>query len=121
MAKKLSSFEKRQARVRNQLKARATVPYRLSIHRSNTSLYAQVIDMASGSVLASASSRDSDLSTGAAKASLNVASAKGVGELLAKRALAKNITKVYFDRSGYRYHGRVKSLAEGAREGGLSF
>jgi large subunit ribosomal protein L18 len=119
MAKKTSSFEKRQMRVRHQLKANATLPYRLSVHRSNTSLYAQVVDMASGAVVAAASSRDPDLSTG--KATVNVASAKGVGALLAKRVLEKNITKVYFDRSGYRYHGRVKSLAEGAREGGLSF
>lgn len=124
MAKKISSFEKRRARVRTQLKASATVPHRLSIYRSNTSLYAQVIDMTSGHVLASACSRDEDLQKMQgtfAKRSVNLASCKEVGVLLAKRALEKNVSKVYFDRSGYQYHGRVKSLAEGAREGGLLF
>ena len=124
MAKKISSFEKRRARVRSQLKTSATVPHRLSVYRSNTSLYAQVIDMTSGHVVASACSRDEEFKNNASapqKRSVNVASCKEVGVLLAKRALEKNVSKVYFDRSGYRYHGRVKSLAEGAREGGLLF
>ena len=124
MAKKISSFEKRRARVRSQLKTCATAPYRLSVYRSNTSLYAQVIDMTSGHVVASACSRDEEFKNNQAapqKRSVNVASCKEVGVLLAKRALEKNVSKVYFDRSGYRYHGRVKSLAEGAREGGLLF
>lgn len=124
MAKKISSFEKRRARVRTQLKASATVPHRLSVYRSNTSLYAQVIDMTSGHVVASACSRDEDLQKmqGALpKRSVNLGSCKEVGVLLAKRALENNVSKVYFDRSGYQYHGRVKSLAEGAREGGLLF
>ncbi|MFM7621538.1 MAG: 50S ribosomal protein L18 [Alphaproteobacteria bacterium] len=124
MAKKISSFEKRRARVRTQLKASATVPHRLSVYRSNTSLYAQVIDMTSGHVVASACSRDETFKKtqgSAAKRSVNVASSKEVGVLLAQRALEKNVSKVYFDRSGYQYHGRVKSLAEGAREGGLLF
>jgi len=124
MAKKISSFEKRRARVRSQLKTCATTPHRLSVYRSNTSLYAQVIDMTSGHVVASACSRDEEFRNNQSvpqKRSVNVASCKEVGVLLAKRALEKNVSKVYFDRSGYRYHGRVKSLAEGAREGGLLF
>jgi large subunit ribosomal protein L18 len=124
MAKKISSFEKRRARVRSHLKTTATVPHRLSVYRSNTSLYAQVIDMTSGQVVASACSRDEAFKNNQSapqKRSVNVVSCKEVGVLLAKRALEKNVSKVYFDRSGYRYHGRVKSLAEGAREGGLLF
>lgn len=124
MVKKVSSFEKRRARVRTQLKSCATVPHRLTVHRSNTSVYAQIIDMTSGHVVASACSRDEDFKKNQPsphKRSVNVAASKEVGVLLAKRALEKNVSKVYFDRSGYRYHGRVKSLAEGAREGGLLF
>jgi large subunit ribosomal protein L18 len=119
MSEKISSFSKRQNRIRHQLSKVATLPYRLSIYRSNTAIYAQVIEMKSGNVLASASSRDEAFK--GTKKSLNVEVAKNVGELIAQRAISKNITKVYFDRGGYKYHGRVNSLADGARAAGLSF
>ncbi len=88
---------------------------RLSIFRSNKSIYAQLIDDASGHTIVSASSKE--LSESGNKTD----SAKKVGKLVAERALALGVSSIVFDRSGYLYHGRVKSLAEGAREGGLNF
>lgn len=91
---------------------------RLSVFRSNKEIYAQIIDDVSGTTLASASSRDKDLS----KAKGTKSDLAGeVGKTLAKKALAAGVETVAFDRGGYQYHGRVKSLAEGAREGGLKF
>jgi large subunit ribosomal protein L18 len=93
---------------------------RLSVFRSNKHIYAQVIDDAKGTTLTAASSRDAD-----AKKDLknggNVAAAKVVGKLLAQRAKAKGIDAVLFDRGGYLYHGRIKALADAAREAGLKF
>ena len=89
---------------------------RLSVFRSNTGIYAQIIDDTAGHTLASASSKHVSVEGGN-----GVALAAAVGKELASRAQAKGISKVVFDRSGYLYHGRVKSLAEGAREGGLNF
>ena len=91
---------------------------RLSVFRSNKEIYAQLIDDLSGVTLASASSRDKDIDT----ASVNKSeAAKLVGQSVAEKALKAGVTEVTFDRGGYLYHGRVKSLAEGAREGGLKF
>ena len=91
---------------------------RLSVFRSNKEIYAQVIDDTSGKTLASASSRDKELTEAkGTKSEL----ATEVGKALAKKALAAGVESVAFDRGGYQYHGRVKSLAEGAREGGLKF
>ncbi|WP_139925676.1 50S ribosomal protein L18 [Hymenobacter sp. DG01] len=89
---------------------------RLSVFRSNTGIYAQIIDDTNGHTLASASSKHVSVEGGN-----GVALAAAVGKEIAARAQAKGISKVVFDRSGYLYHGRVKSLAEGAREGGLNF
>jgi large subunit ribosomal protein L18 len=89
---------------------------RLAVFRSNTGIYAQIIDDTVGHTLASASSKHVSVEGGN-----GVALAAAVGKELASRAQAKGISKVVFDRSGYLYHGRVKSLAEGAREGGLNF
>ncbi len=89
---------------------------RLSVFRSNTGIYAQIIDDTTGHTLASASSKHVSVEGGN-----GVALAAAVGKELAARATDKGISKVVFDRSGYLYHGRVKSLAEGAREGGLNF
>ena len=89
---------------------------RLSVFRSNTGIYAQIIDDTNGHTLASASSKHVSVEGGN-----GVALAAAVGKELASRAQGKGITKVVFDRSGYLYHGRVKSLADGAREGGLNF
>jgi large subunit ribosomal protein L18 len=88
---------------------------RLSVFRSATFIYAQVIDDSSGRTLAAASSREPSLADGSGK----VETAKAVGRTLAERAKAAGVTTVVLDRGGYQYHGRVRSLAEGAREGGL--
>ena len=87
---------------------------RLSVFRSLRGIYAQVIDDSQGIVLASASLKK-------AKAKNNLEGAKKVGEMVAKASLAKKIEKVFFDQAGYKYHGKVKALAEGARSGGLKF
>ncbi|ERJ58529.1 50S ribosomal protein L18 [Sphingobacterium paucimobilis] len=90
---------------------------RLSVFRSNKGIYAQVIDDTTGKTLASASSSSKDFVASGNK----VEQSKAVGKLVAEKAVAAGISKVVFDRNGYLYHGRVKSLAEGAREGGLDF
>jgi large subunit ribosomal protein L18 len=90
---------------------------RLSVYRSNKGIYAQVIDDVSGKTLVSASTASKDLSATGTK----IEQSKAVGKLVAEKAKAAGIEKVVFDRNGYLYHGRIKSLAEGAREGGLDF
>lgn len=91
---------------------------RLSVYRSNTSIYAQIVDDTTGTTLASASSRMKDfVDPNGSK----VEDSATVGKTLAAKALAKGITKVVFDRNGFKYHGRIKALADGAREGGLQF
>ena len=107
---------RRHARVRNKISGTAERP-RLCVFRSNTNIYVQIIDDVAGNTIVSASTLDKEVKT---KKS-NVEAAKEVGTLIAKRATAKNITNVVFDRGGYIYHGVVKSLAEAAREGGLEF
>jgi large subunit ribosomal protein L18 len=104
---------KRHSRLRLRLEGTAARP-RLSVFRSTRFIYAQVIDDASGRTLAAASSREADLS-GSGK----LDGAHAVGKALAERAKAAGVTAVVLDRGGYQYHGRVRSLAEGAREGGL--
>ena len=101
-------------RVRKNVKGTSSRP-RLSVFRSNRSIYCQVIDDLNGNTLVSASSGESTISTDGNKTEV----AKAVGKLIAEKALAQNISNVVFDRGGYLYHGRVKALAEGAREGGL--
>ncbi len=104
---------KRHERLRLRISGRAERP-RLSIFRSAKFIYAQVIDDTTGHTLAAASSREADLASG-----LKVDAARAVGKVLASRAKAAGVSTVVLDRGGYRYHGRVRSLAEGAREGGL--
>ena len=106
----------RQARVRAKVKGTAACP-RLSVYKSLANIYAQIIDDDSATTLVSASTLDAEVKT---KAS-NIEAAKEVGALVAKRALEKNIETVVFDRNGYLYHGKVKALAEAAREAGLKF
>ena len=117
---KLDQRERRKNRVRRAIRANAPGRPRLSVFRSSKQIYAQVIDDAKGVTVASASTLEKpnreQLKTGA-----DVAAAKLVGEQLAKRALEAGVTTVVFDRGAYMYHGRVKALAEGAREGGLQF
>ena len=107
---------KRQIRVRAKISGTAACP-RLDVFRSNSNIYAQLIDDVNGVTLAAASSNEKDFGGNGG----NCEGARKVGQLIAERAAAKGITEVVFDRGGYIYHGRVKELAEGAREGGLKF
>lgn len=120
MIKKVSRNDVRKARharVRTKVVGTAAVP-RLNVFRSNQNIFAQIIDDESATTLVSASSIDKELKL---ENGGNVEAAKQVGELLAKRAKAAKINKVTFDRGGYLYHGRVKALADAARENGLEF
>ncbi|KAB1071457.1 50S ribosomal protein L18 [Methylobacterium planeticum] len=120
MSRKFDALDRRKARVRRALRAAANGRPRLSVFRSSKQIYVQVIDDAQGRTLASASSLDKDLK-GNLKTGADVAAASAVGKLVAERAKAAGVSRVIFDRSGYRYHGRVKALADAAREGGLDF
>ena len=114
----LTKTERRQRikfRIRKTVSGTAAQP-RLSVFRSNKEIYAQVIDDVNGVTLVSASSRENEVVKGT-----NVETANAVGKLVAERALKAGISTISFDRGGYLYHGRVKSLAEGAREAGLKF
>ena len=115
---KLSLFDRRRRRVRTSLKARSAGKPRLSVHRSGRHIYAQVIDDAAGKTLASASSLDKDLK-GTGGATKDRAAA--VGKAVAERAKKAGVSTVVFDRGGFLFHGRVKALADAAREGGLEF
>ena len=112
-------FKKRQSRTRHRIATHGTRP-RLSIFRSGRHIYAQVIDDLKGETLASASSLEKTMRDGG-KTGANIDAAKAVGKLLAERAVKNGVTEVVFDRGGYLYHGRVKALADAARESGLSF
>ena len=120
MANTNTQFERRQARVRRTLKANANGRPRLSVYRSSKHIYAQVIDDAAGKTIASASSLEKDLRT-SLKTGADKDAAAAIGKLVAERALKAGVKAVVFDRGGYIYHGRVKALADAAREGGLSF
>ena len=115
---RFTSFEKRRQRVRTAVRLRGAGRPRLSVHRSGRHIYAQVINDAEGRTVAAASTLDKDVK---AKAGGTIASAQDVGKRLAERARAAGITRVVFDRGGYLFHGRVKALADAAREGGLEF
>lgn len=114
--------EKKETRLRRARKARLKMreleTVRLSVYRSSQHIYAQVISADGAKVLASASTLDKELRDSATG---NVDAAKKVGQLVAERAKAAGVTQVAFDRSGFKYHGRVKALADAAREGGLEF
>lgn len=121
MAKKsrTAARKKRHFRVRKQISGTPQRP-RLNVFRSLTDIYAQVIDDEAGQTLVSASTIDKDLRK-KVKGKNKTEQAKAVGEIVAERAKSKGISQVVFDRGGYQYMGRVKALAEGAREGGLEF
>ena len=106
----------RHARIRKKISGTAARP-RLCVYRSNANIYAQIIDDVAGKTLVAASSLEKDFEG----IGSNKEAAKKVGEALARKALAAGVEEVVFDRGGYLYHGRVKELAEGAREGGLKF
>jgi large subunit ribosomal protein L18 len=118
MAKHLSLFERRRRRVRSTLKARSGGRPRLSIHRSGRHIYVQVIDDAAGRTIAAASTLDKDVR---GKTGATVDAAADVGRRVAERAKAAGVSAVVFDRGGFLFHGRVKAVAEAAREGGLEF
>ena len=120
MSKNLSVADRRKSRVRRAIRAAAYGRPRLSVFRSSKQIYAQIIDDAAGRTLASASTLEKDvraqLKTGA-----TVDAAKEIGKLIAERASAAGVKQVVFDRGSYLFHGRVKALADAAREGGLQF
>jgi large subunit ribosomal protein L18 len=120
MTKLSDRIERRKGRVRGALRRAAGLRKRLSVHRSSKHIYAQVIDDENGVTLVSASSIEKE-QRGGLKTGASVDAAKLVGKLIAERAQQKGIQDVIFDRGSYLYHGRVKALAEAAREGGLKF
>lgn len=117
-------MDKNQSRLRRARKTRAKIAelkvVRLSVHRTNSHIYAQIIDETGGKVLAAASTLEAGLRT-QVKNGASVESAVAVGKLIAEKAKAAGVSNVAFDRSGYQYHGRVKALADAAREAGLVF
>ncbi len=114
------STQRRAARVRRQIKKVAGERPRLSVYRSSKNIYAQVIDDSNGHTVAAASTLEKDL-RGGLKTGADVAAAAAVGKLIAERAAKAGVKAVVFDRGPYIYHGRVKALADAAREGGLDF
>ncbi|MBX9749963.1 MAG: 50S ribosomal protein L18 [Roseococcus sp.] len=120
MADKLALRDRRRARLRYQIKVKGAGRPRLSVFRSGRHIYAQVIDDVAGKTVAAASTLEKDL-RGSLKTGADKDAAVTVGKLVAERALAAGVSAVVFDRGPFLYHGRVKALAEAAREGGLSF
>ncbi len=112
--------ERRKQRIRNRLRKTSVGRARLSVFRSGKNIYAQVIDDRAGSTIAAASSLDKELRA-ALKSGATKDAAAAVGKLVAERAVSKGVTAVVFDRGSYLYHGRVKALADAAREAGLNF
>jgi large subunit ribosomal protein L18 len=115
---RFNPFEKRRQRVRTSIRRVGGDRPRLSVHRSGRHIYAQVINDAEGRTVAAASTLEKQ---GRAKTGATVASAQEVGKRIAERAKAAGVTSVVFDRGGFLFHGRVKALADAAREGGLEF
>lgn len=120
MAKNVEATERRLQRVRRSIKKAANGRPRLSVFRSSKQIYAQVIDDAQGVTVASASTLEKDLRSGI-KTGATVEAAAAIGKLIAERAVAAGVKQVVFDRGAYIYHGRVKALADAAREAGLDF
>ena len=118
MATVKARTDRRKATVRRSIKEAATGRARLTVFRSSKHIYAQVIDDQKGATVAAASSIEKDMRS---KTGANVDAAKAVGKLVAQRAIEKGVKTVVFDRGGYLYHGRIKALADAAREGGLQF
>ncbi len=118
--KALNSNIRRKQRVRNRLRRYAPGKVRLSVFRSGKHIYAQLIDDARGQTLAAASTNEKELRS-KVKNGATIDGAKAVGDLIAKRAQVANVNHVVFDRGGYIFHGRVKAVAEAAREAGLTF
>ena len=113
-------FQRRQDRSRARLRRTSNGKPRLSVYRSGKHIYVQVIDDLAGQTVVAASTLEKDVRANG-KSGANIDAATEVGKLIAERAVAAGISQVVFDRGGYRYHGRVKALADAAREGGLKF
>jgi large subunit ribosomal protein L18 len=120
MQKSNALRDRRKQRVRSRIRKQAKSRLRLSVYRSEKNIYAQVIDDVAGTTLVAASSVEKDL-RGRLKSGATREAAVEVGKLVAQRAAAKGLAEVVFDRGGYMYHGRIKALADAAREGGLKF
>jgi len=120
MANAKQLFRRRKGRTRQKLQRKSTLRPRLSVFRSGKHIYAQVIDDAEKTTLASASTLEKDM-RGSLKTGADIEAASLVGKTVAERAIAKGVKEVVFDRGGCKFHGRVKALAEAARESGLSF
>jgi large subunit ribosomal protein L18 len=120
MSSRLQGINRRKVRVRKSLRARANGRPRLSVFRSDKNIYAQVIDDTSGRTLAAASTLDKDVKSKSENGG-TAAAAEMVGKLVAERAVKAGVGEVVFDRGSYLFHGRVKALADAAREGGLQF
>jgi large subunit ribosomal protein L18 len=120
MAEKQGAEDRRKARVRRAIKKAANGRPRLSVFRSSKQIYAQIIDDVRGVTVVAASTIEKDVK-GKLKTGATVEAAKEVGKLVAERAVQAGVKQVVFDRSGYLFHGRVKALADAAREGGLDF
>jgi large subunit ribosomal protein L18 len=114
---KSSARQKIRYRIRKKISGTSAIP-RLTVYRSNSDIYAQLIDDNNGTTIAAASSRQKDIT---AQKAPKIEKSKMVGEAIAKKAVELGVKKVVFDRSGYIFHGRVKAVAEGAREAGLEF
>jgi len=114
---KSSARQKIRYRIRKKISGTSSIP-RLTVFRSNSDIYAQLIDDNNGTTIAAASSRQKDIT---AQKAPKIEKSKMVGEAIARKAVELGVKKVVFDRSGYIYHGRVKAVAEGAREAGLEF
>jgi len=118
--KKITSRDRARKKIRKKISGTPEKP-RLSVYRSLNNIYAQIIDDTTGKTLVAVSSLAKDAKTDAKSIKGKTNKSKLIGSILAKKALEKNIKQVVFDRGGFRYHGRVKALADGAREGGLVF
>ena len=116
-----TNFDRRQQRNRRKLKATSNNALRLSVFKSNSNIYAQIIDVKSGCTLVSASTLDSEVLKTLGVKCANIKAAIVVGQEIGKRAKAIGLEVVVFDRGGYKYHGQVKALADAAREAGLKF
>jgi large subunit ribosomal protein L18 len=120
MAISIKGAERRKARIRRSLKARAYGRPRLSVFRSDKNIYAQIIDDSTGRTLAAASTLDKDIKTSVKNGATQEA-AQAIGKAIAERGVKAGVAEVIFDRGAYLFHGRVKALADAAREGGLKF
>jgi large subunit ribosomal protein L18 len=120
MANSNEKFSNRRARVRRRLKSAANARPRLSVHRSSAHIYAQVIDDTKGVTLAAASTLEKSVK-GGLKTGADKAAAAAIGKLVAERAIKAGVSEVVFDRGGFLFHGRIKALADAARDGGLKF